>query len=233
MLRIETRSVHRVSWVSRGYPGDRYHRQQLRGRRVVSCKLAGVDPFAYLRDVLTRVSTHPAERVGELIPREWQQRFAPPSAAATSAVARSSPPPRPAAPPAPPRRWSHAYAQLAAHDLDLGFEESDEGVPPSGACFDDEASRSMEPPQHAVSTLNDRRCSGSKEQPPTLGALTHNGQTPAQFGSYGEAAGYCRRSAPSALHRSATGAVELQLDCSPKRAQHIRRARHRAVFCCP
>ena len=44
---------------------------------VVSCKLAGVDPFAYFRDVLMRIHTHPAERVTELIPREWKTRFAP------------------------------------------------------------------------------------------------------------------------------------------------------------
>lgn len=42
---------------------------------VVSCKLAGVDPFAYLRDVLIRIHTHPAERFDELIPREWRTRF--------------------------------------------------------------------------------------------------------------------------------------------------------------
>ena len=44
---------------------------------VVSCKLAGIDPFAYFRDVLLRIHTHPAERVTELIPREWKTRFAP------------------------------------------------------------------------------------------------------------------------------------------------------------
>lgn len=42
---------------------------------IVSCKLAGVDPFAYLRDVLTRIQTHPADRIHELIPREWKTRF--------------------------------------------------------------------------------------------------------------------------------------------------------------
>lgn len=42
---------------------------------VVSCKLAGVDPFAYLRDVLTRIHAHPADRIEELIPREWRNRF--------------------------------------------------------------------------------------------------------------------------------------------------------------
>jgi len=36
-----------------------------------SCKLCGIDPFAYLRDVLGRVSTHPASRISELIPANW------------------------------------------------------------------------------------------------------------------------------------------------------------------
>ena len=40
-----------------------------------SCKLAGVDPFAWLKDVLSRIPTHPADRIGELIPREWKKRF--------------------------------------------------------------------------------------------------------------------------------------------------------------
>jgi transposase len=42
-----------------------------------SCKLAGVDPAAYLRDVLLRIHNHPADRIGELSPRQWKQRFAP------------------------------------------------------------------------------------------------------------------------------------------------------------
>ena len=43
---------------------------------IVSCKLAGVDPFAWLQDVLSRIATYPADRVGELIPREWKKRHA-------------------------------------------------------------------------------------------------------------------------------------------------------------
>ena len=42
---------------------------------VVSCKLHGVDPFAYFRDVLMRIHTHPVDRAHELIPREWKLRF--------------------------------------------------------------------------------------------------------------------------------------------------------------
>jgi transposase len=32
----------------------------------------GIDPFAYLRDVLDRVSTHPASRIEELLPDRWK-----------------------------------------------------------------------------------------------------------------------------------------------------------------
>ena len=35
---------------------------------VQSCKRLGNKPFAYLRDVLDRVSTHPASRVDDLLP---------------------------------------------------------------------------------------------------------------------------------------------------------------------
>jgi len=32
----------------------------------------GVEPFAYLRDVLDRVSIHPASRIAELLPDAWK-----------------------------------------------------------------------------------------------------------------------------------------------------------------
>ncbi len=43
---------------------------------IVTCRLHGVDPFAYLVDVLQRVAIHPAKNVHELTPREWKTRFA-------------------------------------------------------------------------------------------------------------------------------------------------------------
>ena len=54
---------------------------------VVSCRLAGVDPFAYFRDILTRLQSQPAERICELIPREWKKRFGPQTSPATPAAA--------------------------------------------------------------------------------------------------------------------------------------------------
>jgi transposase len=37
-----------------------------------TCKDLGIDPFAYLRDVLSRVSTHPNSRIEELLPDRWR-----------------------------------------------------------------------------------------------------------------------------------------------------------------
>jgi hypothetical protein len=38
-----------------------------------SAKLNGHDPFDYIRDVLKRLPTQPASRVGELLPHAWRQ----------------------------------------------------------------------------------------------------------------------------------------------------------------
>lgn len=43
---------------------------------IATCRLHGIDPYDYLIDVLPRVSTHPASRVAELIPRNWKAHFA-------------------------------------------------------------------------------------------------------------------------------------------------------------
>jgi transposase len=37
-----------------------------------TCKSLGIDPQAYLRDVLDRISTHPVSRIEELLPDRWQ-----------------------------------------------------------------------------------------------------------------------------------------------------------------
>jgi NAD(P)-dependent dehydrogenase (short-subunit alcohol dehydrogenase family) len=43
---------------------------------IVTCRLHGIDPYTYLVDVLQRFAEHPANRVAELTPRLWNQRFA-------------------------------------------------------------------------------------------------------------------------------------------------------------
>lgn len=44
---------------------------------IASCKLCKIDPFVYLRDVLDRINTHPAKRIGELVPNQWKTQFLP------------------------------------------------------------------------------------------------------------------------------------------------------------
>ena len=43
---------------------------------LVTCKLQGVEPYAYLVDVLQRISEHPASDVIDLTPRVWKTKFA-------------------------------------------------------------------------------------------------------------------------------------------------------------
>lgn len=37
-----------------------------------TCKLHGINPFIYLKDVLTRIALHPVNKVGELLPHHWK-----------------------------------------------------------------------------------------------------------------------------------------------------------------
>jgi hypothetical protein len=39
---------------------------------VQSAKLNGLDPWAYLRDVLARIHSHPSQRLDELLPHRWR-----------------------------------------------------------------------------------------------------------------------------------------------------------------
>jgi len=49
------------------------HRTMVLLTLVQSCKAHNVDPFAYLRDLIDRVNTHPASRIDELAPRRWKE----------------------------------------------------------------------------------------------------------------------------------------------------------------
>ncbi len=44
---------------------------------IQSAKLNGHDPYVYLKDVLTRLPTQPASRIGELLPHCWQPESVP------------------------------------------------------------------------------------------------------------------------------------------------------------
>lgn len=45
---------------------------------IQSAKLNGIEPLAYLKDVLNRLPTQPASKVAELLPHRWQPEIAPP-----------------------------------------------------------------------------------------------------------------------------------------------------------
>ena len=49
------------------------HRAAIIYSLVASCKLNDIDPFAYFRDVLERVSTHPADKIDDLLPGQWKK----------------------------------------------------------------------------------------------------------------------------------------------------------------
>lgn len=49
------------------------HRTAILCSLVQTCKHLRIDPFVYLRDVIDRVSAHPARLVLELTPREWRR----------------------------------------------------------------------------------------------------------------------------------------------------------------
>jgi hypothetical protein len=38
---------------------------------VASCERVGVDPFSWLKDVLSRIMNHPINRIAELLPHNW------------------------------------------------------------------------------------------------------------------------------------------------------------------
>ena len=39
---------------------------------IASCKRAGAEPFAWFRDVLSRIASHPITRLSELLPHNWK-----------------------------------------------------------------------------------------------------------------------------------------------------------------
>jgi transposase len=63
-------AVGRKNWLFAGSMNG-LRRAALLYSLVQSCKLVGVEPWAYLRDVLDRLPTHPQSRIGDLLPKEW------------------------------------------------------------------------------------------------------------------------------------------------------------------
>ena len=49
---------------------------------IVTAKLNGVDPRAWLADVLARIADHPVQRLHELLPWNWREQMTKSAAAA-------------------------------------------------------------------------------------------------------------------------------------------------------
>jgi hypothetical protein len=39
---------------------------------ISTCRLSGIDPEAYLRDIFARIADHPINRIGDLLPWNWK-----------------------------------------------------------------------------------------------------------------------------------------------------------------
>ena len=64
--------VGRKNWLFIGSEAAA-HRTMVLLTLVQTCKAHHIDPFAYLRDIIDRVSTHPMSRIDELTPRRWKE----------------------------------------------------------------------------------------------------------------------------------------------------------------
>jgi transposase len=51
-----------------------HRRLCLASSRIVTAKMNGVDPQAWLAGVLDRIAAHPAHRLDELLPWNWRRR---------------------------------------------------------------------------------------------------------------------------------------------------------------
>jgi transposase len=72
---LRTVAVGRKNWLFAGSMAGA-HRAALLYSLIQSCRLAGVPPFGYLRDVLLRVATHPQHAIHQLTPKGWAAAFA-------------------------------------------------------------------------------------------------------------------------------------------------------------
>ncbi|MCP5041372.1 MAG: IS66 family transposase [bacterium] len=69
---IRTIAIGRKNWLFAGSERGG-HAAAIAYTLIESCRLANVEPFEYLRDVLIRVATHPARLVSELVPACWSE----------------------------------------------------------------------------------------------------------------------------------------------------------------
>ena len=69
-------ALGRGNWTFFGSDGGGHTAAVLRSF-IASCKQCGVEPFAWFRDVLSRIPAHSVTRLGELFPHNWQPATSP------------------------------------------------------------------------------------------------------------------------------------------------------------
>ena len=73
-------AVGRKNWLFAG-SSEGARRAALLYSLLQSCKLLDVPPFAFLKDVLLRLATHPQRQIDQLTPKRWAQTFRPQASA--------------------------------------------------------------------------------------------------------------------------------------------------------
>lgn len=74
-LRIIAKGRDNFLWVGHDEAGENLAILQT---FVATCQLHDVNPYEWLKDVLIRISTHPNDRIEELLPHRWKEVFAKP-----------------------------------------------------------------------------------------------------------------------------------------------------------
>jgi transposase len=72
---IRSVAVGRNNWIFFGSDHGGHTAAILRSF-VASCQRVGVDPFAWLKDILSRIAAHPITRLAELLPHNWAPALA-------------------------------------------------------------------------------------------------------------------------------------------------------------
>ena len=71
---LRTVAIGRKNWLFAGSDAGA-ERAAIMYSLIASCKLCEIDPFEHLRDVLDRISIHPASRIAKLTPSGWKRHL--------------------------------------------------------------------------------------------------------------------------------------------------------------
>ena len=74
-LRLSQHCDNRHNWLYAGSPRGAHAAATILSL-IESCKLVGVEPYAYLQDVLKPINSHRVDRLAELLPFNWVPKAA-------------------------------------------------------------------------------------------------------------------------------------------------------------